>query len=99
MGQPTADFLTQYVIAEQEVPPDPLVVDWVQVRSVAALGAVLFQARRRRGWTLKHLADLSGVSYSNISQIEHGHRQNVRVNTVLRLAAALGIPIELGVMG
>ena len=56
------------------------------------LAARLRQLREHQGWSLEALAELAGVSRSNISSIERG--QSSPTAAVLdRLATALGIPL------
>jgi transcriptional regulator with XRE-family HTH domain len=50
-------------------------------------------ARERRFLTQQQLADKAGTSKANISRLESGE-QNARMSTIVRLAAALGIPPE-----
>ncbi|MCL6548815.1 MAG: helix-turn-helix transcriptional regulator [Alicyclobacillus sp.] len=50
--------------------------------------------RAERGWTLKHLANLTGISISHLSAIEHGTRPNPSFLYVVRLSEAFGVPIE-----
>ena len=54
------------------------------------LGERLFEARDRAGLTLRELGQRSGVSWSSISAIEKG-RQSATVETIERLALALGV--------
>ena len=54
------------------------------------LGERLFEARDRAGFTLRELGQRSGVSWSSISAIEKG-RQSATVETIERLALALGV--------
>ena len=54
------------------------------------LGERLFEARDRAGFTLRELGQRSGVSWSAISAIEKG-RQSATVETIERLALALGV--------
>jgi ribosome-binding protein aMBF1 (putative translation factor) len=52
------------------------------------------EARRKRGWTQKQLADKTGINQSEISTLESG-RANPTFKTLETLAAALGGKIEL----
>ncbi len=54
------------------------------------LGERIFEARDRAGLTLRELGQRSGVSWSSISAIEKG-RQSATVETIERLALALGV--------
>jgi transcriptional regulator with XRE-family HTH domain len=49
------------------------------------------QARTRAGMTQEDVAGRSGVHPTEVSRIERGQR-DPRVSTVVRLAAALGVP-------
>jgi transcriptional regulator with XRE-family HTH domain len=57
---------------------------------VAKLGDNIRAERARRGWTLKDLADRSGVSLDTLSRIER--HEDCRVSTVHKVARALGVP-------
>ena len=52
------------------------------------------EARRKRGWTQKKLAEKTGLNQSEISTLENGHA-NPTYRTLQTLAAALGGKIEL----
>ncbi len=51
------------------------------------------EARRKRGWTQKKLADKTGLNQSEISTLESG-QANPTYRTLQTLAAALGGKIE-----
>lgn len=48
------------------------------------------EARQARGWTQEDLAAASGLAVVQISRVERGRRE-VRLTTLLRLLAALGV--------
>jgi ribosome-binding protein aMBF1 (putative translation factor) len=52
------------------------------------------EARRKRGWTQKKLAEKTGLNQSEISTLESG-QANPTYKTLQTLAAALGGKIEL----
>jgi ribosome-binding protein aMBF1 (putative translation factor) len=52
------------------------------------------EARRKRGWTQKKLAEKTGLNQSEISTLESG-QANPTYRTLQTLAAALGGKIEL----
>lgn len=54
----------------------------------------LKQARLEVGWTKRELARRSGVSAQVIYLIESGKIANPRTDTALKLAEALGRPVE-----
>lgn len=56
-------------------------------------GRALVQARRRAGFSQRHLAALSGVAQPTIVRIERGH-EVPRVDTLDRLLRACGDAIE-----
>lgn len=58
----------------------------------ARLGAALRELRIRRQLTQEQLAERAGLSYKFIGEIERG-RGNPTVDTVARLAEALGVAI------
>jgi transcriptional regulator with XRE-family HTH domain len=53
------------------------------------------QARIDRGWTQKQLAYFAGVSIEMIRKLEHG-RTNPRLNSLEKIAQALGYKLTLG---
>ncbi|MEU0875990.1 helix-turn-helix domain-containing protein [Nocardia brasiliensis] len=58
------------------------------------LGERLQSVRKRRGLTQRQLAELSGVSLSLIRKIEQGERDDTRMDTLRKLAVALGCPLS-----
>lgn len=60
---------------------------------LSGLGRRIQQARTARGWTQQQLAETANVDRAYISGLEHG-RQNPTVAALLRLAAALALPLE-----
>jgi HTH-type transcriptional repressor of puuD len=61
-------------------------------RPAPTLAARLREERRRRGLSLRRLAELSGLSPTTIHQIEIG-RDSPRLGTLELLASTLGIPL------
>lgn len=57
-----------------------------------AVGRRVRDARSIRGWTLDHLAELSGVSRRMIVNVENG-TSNASIATLLRLATALHVSL------
>ena len=66
---------------------------------IAGLGTRLRAARERHGWTREALAFHSELSWSAIAQVESGRRTNVRPQTLVALAGALGVTIDYLVHG
>jgi transcriptional regulator with XRE-family HTH domain len=58
------------------------------------LGQILRLARELKGISGRELERQSGVSDSEINHIETGHTREPGFRTVVKLARALGIPIE-----
>lgn len=54
----------------------------------------LKEIREKRGLTQEQLHSLSGVHQSVISSIEQGHTQAPRLDTLRKLAGALGVSVE-----
>lgn len=59
------------------------------------LGERLQSVRKRRGLTQRELAQVSGVSLSFIRKIEQGERDDMRMDTVRKLAVALECPLTV----
>lgn len=58
---------------------------------ITHLGAVLRLLRKQKGLSLRAVQELSGVSYSHLSQLERGVTPGLpRLETLERLAAAYG---------
>ena len=60
---------------------------------VEANGLALRRERERRGYSLRELAELSGVTQDNIWKIEQGKTRRPHGRTLRRLAEALGIEV------
>lgn len=58
------------------------------------LGELFAVAREIKGLTLRELEAQCGVSNAVLSQIEKGHVKDPGFSTVVRVADALGLPIE-----
>jgi ribosome-binding protein aMBF1 (putative translation factor) len=58
--------------------------------SVRRLAARLKRARTRRGWSLRHLGEVAGLSYEAVRRIETG-LVDPRWSVVVRLAQILGL--------
>jgi transcriptional regulator with XRE-family HTH domain len=50
--------------------------------------------RIKKGWTQEKLAQESGISYHTLIKIERGNIKDPRLGTLLKIAAALDVPIE-----
>jgi transcriptional regulator with XRE-family HTH domain len=61
----------------------------------ARLGAIVNQLRLQRGWSLAHLAKVTGMNAIHLGVLERG--ENVpSLTTIMRVADALGVaPAEL----
>lgn len=58
------------------------------------LGELIAVARECKGWTLRELEKVSGVSNALISQIETGKVRDPGFTTVVRLVDALGLSLD-----
>lgn len=58
------------------------------------IGLLIKTLRERKGYTLRQLSELSGVSVQNLTKIEHG-RYNVSIDILGRISAALGAQITI----
>jgi transcriptional regulator with XRE-family HTH domain len=50
--------------------------------------------RNKKGWTREKLAREADVSYHTIIKIERGGIENPKIETVIKLAKALGVSID-----
>ncbi|MGE5619574.1 MAG: helix-turn-helix domain-containing protein [Sphingomonadaceae bacterium] len=58
------------------------------------LAEVVKRERKKRGWSTRQLGEKAGVSHSTISRIESGERVDIAVETLRRIAGALGMKPE-----
>lgn len=58
------------------------------------IGQQIAELRKSKGLTLKQLAEISGITFQNITKIEHG-RYNVSIDILAKLCDALGVSIEI----
>jgi XRE family transcriptional regulator, aerobic/anaerobic benzoate catabolism transcriptional regulator len=59
---------------------------------LARLGAAVRDQRARRGWTLRRLAEASGLSLRFVSQLEGG-QANIAIGRLAQVADAVGVPL------
>ncbi len=65
---------------------------------VVRFGERVRELRNKQGLTLRDMSDRTGMSVPTLSQIERGYerRENIKIGTLARIAAALGVtPGEL----
>jgi transcriptional regulator with XRE-family HTH domain len=67
--------------------------------ATSQISGALRAARARRGLSREALAFHSGMSWSAIAQIESGRRTDVRLNSLVALARALGVTVDYLVGG
>ena len=67
--------------------------DDFRMLNARTFGLRLLISRRDMGWEQERLAAESGVSRSRISEIERGKGVNVGVDSIFRLATALGVTV------
>lgn len=58
-----------------------------------SLGEYVRSERERRKWTLRQLAEYSGVSFSMIAKIETGSVRDYSLETVDKIAKGLNVPV------
>lgn len=54
----------------------------------------LVKIRKQKGWSQEKLAVESEISYNTIIKIERGGIKNSKIETVIKLAEALGVSID-----
>ena len=54
----------------------------------------LVSFRKQKGWSQEKLAVESGMSYNTIIKIERGGIKNPKIETVIKLAKALGVSLD-----
>lgn len=58
------------------------------------IGKRIAELRTSKGYTVRQLAELSGVNYTNIGKIENG-RYNVSIDILSKICNALGCRIDI----
>jgi len=54
----------------------------------------LKRLRLKKGWSQERLAREAGISYITFVKIERGNIQNPKLETLMKLAKALGVSID-----
>ncbi len=57
------------------------------------MGSWLHHLRRRDGWTLREVADSTGLSVGNLCDLENGLQDNPRLSTLRALAKCYGVSL------
>src|SRR5450432_2087701 len=93
MGTKFAEFMRE--VEREAVAEGPAAVAELKYfRARFRLARRFIEARRRRGWTQKKLAQKTGINQSEISTLESG-QANPTFRTLQLVAAALGAKIDL----
>lgn len=58
------------------------------------IGQTIAQLRQEKGYSMRKLADMSGVNFANIYKIENG-RYNVSIDILGKICDALGCRIDI----
>lgn len=58
------------------------------------MGYKIKEMREKKNMTQEELSDRSGVSRATISSLENGSSRSTTTKTLMRIARALGIPVE-----
>ncbi|WP_437193555.1 helix-turn-helix domain-containing protein [Planctomicrobium sp. SH527] len=64
-------------------------------QAAIALALAIKEAREGQHMTLQQVADASGMDVSNVAKLESGQRENPTIDTIFRVAGALGKQVEL----
>jgi transcriptional regulator with XRE-family HTH domain len=59
----------------------------------------LAKLRKQKGWSQEKLAREANISYNTLIKIERGGIKNPRIETVIKLADALGVTLDKLVKG
>jgi len=54
----------------------------------------LKKLRNKKGWSQERLARETGISYNTLIKIERGGIRNPKLETLIKLAKALGVSID-----
>jgi len=93
MGTKFTDFMAELRVEAEAEGPEA-VAELRYFRARFRLARRFAEARRKRGWTQKKLAQKTGLNQSEISTLESG-QANPTYKTLQTLAAALGGKIDL----
>ncbi len=93
------DLLVGYAI-EQDKIELPKQVKGKDIYMIApsieyAIPIMLKQARQAKGMSAPQMAKALGVPYQNYWRIEKGERKNLTINTLQRVAAVLGLSVDI----
>ena len=64
------------------------------MNSRESIGKQLAELRQQKGLTIRQLAELSGVNYSNIGKIERG-AYNVSIDILSKICNSIDVNIQL----
>lgn len=59
------------------------------------IGQKIAQLRQERGYSMRHLAEMSGVNFANIYKIENG-KYNVSIDILGKICDSLGCELLIG---
>ncbi len=54
----------------------------------------LAKIRKQKGWTQEKLSQEAGISYNTLIKIERNGIKNPKIETVIKLAEALGVSMD-----
>lgn len=54
----------------------------------------LAKLRKQKGWSQEKLAQEAGISYNTLIKIERNGIKNPKIETVIKLAKALKVPVD-----
>lgn len=58
------------------------------------IGQLISELRQEKGLSLKELADMVGIDFSNLSKIERG-KYNVGIDILYKVCKALGVDLKI----
>lgn len=93
MGTKFSEFMRELRRDAKEEGPEA-VAELRYFRERFRLARRFSEARRKRGWTQKKLAEKTGIDQSEISNLESG-QANPTYKTMYAVAAALGAKLDL----
>ena len=54
----------------------------------------LKKLRHKKGWSQEKLAREAGISYQTLIKIERGYTENPKLQTLIKIAKALGVSLD-----
>jgi HTH-type transcriptional regulator / antitoxin HipB len=68
----------------------------ITIKDTQFIGRLIKKRRKELGITQRQLADMSGLSFNGISQVELG-RMEIRISSLIKIGQLLGLKLKIEV--